>query len=53
MYEVVIAGVHIPVEHLMVDAAGMLAKGCINYLEFLVIIAIVGDRCAAENTLWN
>lgn len=48
MYEVVIAGIHAPVEQLMVDAAGMLAKGCIDYLEFLVLIADVGDQCVAR-----
>lgn len=46
MYEIVIAGVQTKVEQLMVDAAGMLAKGCINYLEFLVLVADVGERCA-------
>lgn len=46
MYEVIIAGVHAQVEQLMVDAAGMLAKGCINYLEFLVLVADIGEQCA-------
>ena len=48
MYEVVIAGVHVQVEQLMVDAAGMLEKRCINYLEFLVLVADIGERCAAR-----
>lgn len=51
MYEVVIAGVHAQVEQLMVDAAGMLARGCIDYLEFLNIVADIGDRCSAGNAL--
>lgn len=51
MYEVVIAGVHAQVEQLMVDAAGMLEKGCIDYLGFLVLVAEVGDRCAAGRVL--
>lgn len=51
MYEVVIAGVHTQVEQLMVDAAGMLAKRCIDYLEFLNLVAEVGDRCAAGSAL--
>lgn len=51
MYEVVIAGVHTRVEQLMVDAAGMLEKGCIDFLEFMVLVAEVGDRCAAEDAL--
>ena len=46
MYEVVIAGVNAPVEQLMVDAAGMLERGCIDYLGFLVLVADVGERCA-------
>ncbi len=46
MYEVVIAGVHTQVEQLMVDAAGMLAKGRLDYLEFLVLVADIGERCA-------
>lgn len=46
MYEVVIAGVHTQVEQLMVDAAGMLAKGYMDYLEFLVLVADIGERCA-------
>lgn len=45
MYEIVIAGVHAPVEQLMVDAASMLEKKFINYLEFLVLVADVGDQC--------
>lgn len=48
MYEVVIAGVHAPVEQLMVDAAGMLAKGYIDYLGFLVLVADIGERCATR-----
>lgn len=48
MYEVIIAGVHVPVEQLMVDAAGMLAKGCIDYLGFLVLVADIGERCATR-----
>lgn len=51
MYEMVIAGVHAPVEQLMVDAAGMLEKGCIDFLEFMVLVAEVGDRCAAGSAL--
>lgn len=51
MYEVVIAGVHARVAQLMVDAAGMLEKGCIDYLGFLTLVADVGDRCAAGNAL--
>lgn len=47
MYEVVIAGVHTTVEQLMVDAAGMLEKRRINFLEFMVLIADIGERCAA------
>lgn len=46
MYEIVIAGVHARVEQLMVDAAGMLAKGCIDYLEFLNLVANIGEQCA-------
>lgn len=46
MYEVVIAGAHAQVEQLMVDAAGMLERGCIDYLEFLVLVADVGEQCA-------
>lgn len=48
MYEVVIAGVHAPVEQLMADAADMLGKKCINYLEFLVLVADVGDQCVSR-----
>lgn len=48
MYEVVIAGVHAQVEQLMVDAAGMLAKGRLKYLEFLVLVADVGEQCAEK-----
>lgn len=51
MYEIVIAGVHAKVEQLMVDAAGMLDKGCIDVLEFMVLVADIGDRCAAGNVL--
>ena len=51
MYEVIIAGVHAQVEQLMVDAAGMLDKGCIDYLGFLDLVAEVGDRCAAGSAL--
>ena len=51
MYEVVIAGVHTQVGQLMVDAAGMLAKGCIDYLEFLNLVAGVGDRYTIGNDL--
>ena len=51
MYEVVIAGVHAQVEQLMVDAAGMLERGCINYLEFLGLVAGVGDRYVAGSDL--
>lgn len=51
MYEIVIAGVHAQVEQLMVDAAGMLEKGCIDYLGFLNLVADVGDRCAAGRAL--
>lgn len=51
MYEVVIAGVHATVEQLMVDAAGMLAKGCIDYLGFLNLVADVSDRCTAGSAL--
>lgn len=45
MYEIVIAGVHTQVEQLMVDAAEMLDKRCISYLEFLVLVAVVGKQC--------
>lgn len=48
MYEVIIAGVHAQVAQLMVDAAGMLDKGCIDVLEFMVLVADVGERCAAR-----
>lgn len=51
MYEIVIDGVHAQVEQLMVDAAGMLERGCIDYLEFLVLVAEVGDRCTAGSAL--
>ena len=51
MYEIVIAGVHAQVEQLMVDAAGMLAKGCIDYLGFLNLVAEVGNSFAAGNDL--
>lgn len=51
MYEVIIAGVHAPVEQLMVDAAGMLERGCIDYLGFLNLVADVGDRCAVGSAL--
>lgn len=51
MYEVVIAGVHTQVEQLMVDAAGMLEKGCIDYLGFLTLVADISDRCAAGRAL--
>ena len=51
MYEMVIAGVHTQVEQLMVDAAGMLEKGCIDYLGFLFLVAEVGDRCTAGDAL--
>ena len=51
MYDIVIAGVHAQVELLMVDAAGMLARGCIDYLGFLNLVAEVGDRCAAGSAL--
>lgn len=51
MYEVVIAGVHTQVAQLMVDAAGMLEKGCIDVLEFMVLIADIGERCTAGNAL--
>lgn len=51
MYEVVIAGVHAQVEQLMVDAAGMLERGCIDYLGFLVLVADIGERCAAGRAL--
>lgn len=51
MYEVVIAGVRIKIEQLMVDAAEMLVKGCIDYLEYLVLVANVSDECAAGNIL--
>ena len=51
MYEVIIAGVHAQVEQLMVDAAGMLERGCIDYLEFLNLVAEVGDRCASGSIL--
>lgn len=51
MYEVIIAGVHAQVEQLMIDAAGMLERGCIDYLGFLVLVAEVGDRCAAGSKL--
>lgn len=47
MYEVVIAGVRVKVEQLMVDATEMLVKGCIDYLEYLVLVADVSDKCAA------
>lgn len=46
MYEVVIAGVHAQVEQLMVDAAGMLERGYIDYLGFLVLVADIGEQCA-------
>lgn len=51
MYEVVIAGVHAQVEQLMVDAAGMLEKRHIDFLEFMVLVADIGDRCAAGRDL--
>lgn len=51
MYEIVIAGVRTQVEQLMVDAAGMLEEGCIVYLEFLVLVADIGERCAVGNAL--
>lgn len=51
MYEVLIAGIHAPVEQLMVDAAGMLDKGCIDVLEFMVLVAELGERCAAGSGL--
>lgn len=51
MYEIVIAGVHARIEQLMVDAAGMLDRGCIDVLEFMVLVAEVGDRCAAGRAL--
>lgn len=51
MYEIVIAGVHAQVEQLMVDAAGMLEKGCIDVLEFMVLVADIGERCAAGRAL--
>lgn len=51
MYEVVIAGVHAQVEQLMVDAAGMLDKGCIDVLEFMVLVADIGERCTAGRAL--
>lgn len=51
MYEVVIAGVRVKVEQLMVDAAEMLVKGCIDYLEFLNLVADVSDECAVGGTL--
>ena len=51
MYEVVIAGVRAQVAQLMVDAAGMLKKGRINFLEFMVLVADIGDRCAAGRGL--
>lgn len=46
MYEIVIAGVHARVEQLMVDAAGMLEKECIDYLGFLNLVADIGEQCA-------
>lgn len=46
MYEVVIAGVHAKVEQLMIDAAEMLEKKRINYLELLVLVANIGEQCA-------
>lgn len=51
MYEIVIAGVRTQVEQLMVDAAGMLERGCLNYLEFLVLVADVGERCTVGRAL--
>lgn len=51
MYEVVIAGVHAQVEQLMVDAAGMLEKGCIGVLEFMILVADIGERCATGRAL--
>lgn len=51
MYEIVIAGVHAQVSQLMVDAAGMLEKGCIDVLEFMVLVADIGERCAAGRAL--
>ena len=48
MYEVTIAGGHTKVEQLMIDAAGMLERGCIDYLEFLVLVADIGERCVAR-----
>lgn len=51
MYEVIIAGVHAKVEQLMVDAAGMLERGCIDYLGFLKLVAEVGERCAEGSAL--
>lgn len=51
MYEIVIAGVHTKVEQLMVDAAGMLERGCIDYLGFLVLVADIGERCTAGRAL--
>lgn len=51
MCEVVIAGVHAQVEQLMVDAAGMLDKGCIDVLEFMNLVADIGERCTAGRAL--
>lgn len=51
MYEVLIAGVHAPVEQLMMDAAEMLVRGCIDYLGFLNLVADVGERCTAGSAL--
>lgn len=51
MYEVVIAGVHAQVEQLMVDAAGMLDKGCIDVLEFMILVADIGERCTVGRAL--
>lgn len=48
MYEIVIAGVRTQVEQLMVDAAGMLKKGCVDYLGFLNLVAELGDRSVAD-----
>ena len=51
MYEIIIAGVHARVEQLMVDAVGMLERGCIDYLGFLNLVADIGERCTAGNAL--
>lgn len=51
MCEVVIAGVHAQIAQLMVDAAGMLDKGCIDVLEFMVLVADIGERCTAGRAL--